>query len=386
MVSVSRREISFVLKWSTFIVAISTFPYVYAYLVTPPGMHFAGWLGSPGDHNIFLMWMRQAAEGNWLFESRMTAEPHRAILFLPFWLALGKVAGWLRLSPVIIYHIVAVIVGFLLLAMIYLYCIHFFSSPVKRKTALVLISVSSGLGWLFGLLVLLTADEQYLFMSLDLYGHETATFRILHQNLHTATSLIFILGAMLCFWLTFKKVQWRYALTGGVLALAAAGINPQRVATIVVSTLLFVVLLSWREQKLRLDLIKFYIVALLIPAPLIAYYAYIGTQELIWRDTYENVYLSAGNLLQHVYGYGFIWPFALVGFWGTWRSKRPGDLFLVAWVAATWLLLQAPVSQPHSIFGRVTYSARYADDQRGVFGAGSSQNQVEMATSPPLIC
>lgn len=342
----TRQEIRFVLKWSTLIMAVSVFPYLYAYLTTPPGMHFSGWLGSPGEHNVYLMWMRQAAEGKWLFENKMTIEPHRAVLFMPFWLALGKLAGGLHLSPIFIYHGVTVFSIYLLLATSYFFGAHFFSSPVKRKTALVLVSVSSGLGWLFGLLTWWTGEERFLYMSLDLYGHETTIFRILHQNLHTTWGIIFLLGGMLCLWLTVRQLKWRYAVAGGLLALAAAAINPQRVATLAGSAFLFWLLLSWQEKKLRLDLVKFYAVIFLLPAPLMLYYYYMGTQEAVWRETYTKVYLSAGNLWQHIFGYGLIWPFVLVGVWGTWRSKRLGDLFLLAWIFSTWLLFQVPISQP----------------------------------------
>jgi hypothetical protein len=309
-------------------------------------MHYAGWLGSPADHNIYLMWMRQAAEGAWLFENRMTTEAHRAILFLPLWLILGKLAGWLQLSPILIYHIAAVLVRLLLLLTVYHFASHFFLSPIRRKTALILVSLSSGLGWLFGLLALLSGEGRFVLMSIDLRAHEAITFRILHQNLHTTLAVTFMLGAMTGLWLVFKTKKWAYALAAALLSLAVAAIHPHLILSMALSLVIFWLFLAWKTQRFPLELLPFYGLAFLAPLPLLAYYLYLGTQEPVWRDTFALASLPAGQVTEYIYGYGLIWPLALLGSWAALARKRSGDLFMLAWLLAVGLLLLIPVSQP----------------------------------------
>ena len=73
--------------WAALVMALTTVPYVWAWVQTPPGREFCWVLSGRDDHAVYMAWVRQAAEGSFLFRNLFTTDPqsgHLSNLF--FWL------------------------------------------------------------------------------------------------------------------------------------------------------------------------------------------------------------------------------------------------------------------------------------------------------------
>ncbi len=70
------------------------------------------------DYNFYLSRIKEGQEGKWLVTEKYYNQPHKGSLFQIFYLYLGKMGGFLNLSPPIIYHGARVILGVILLLVI----------------------------------------------------------------------------------------------------------------------------------------------------------------------------------------------------------------------------------------------------------------------------
>lgn len=70
------------------------------------------------DYNFYLSRIKEGQEGKWLVTEKYYNQPHKGSLFQIFYLYLGKIGGFLNLSPPIIYHGARVILGVILLLII----------------------------------------------------------------------------------------------------------------------------------------------------------------------------------------------------------------------------------------------------------------------------
>jgi hypothetical protein len=86
--------------------ALTTVPYVVAYLTTPGDRIFNGFFYLADDANTYLAKMREGAEGAWLWTDRYISSPVPSPVFLFFFYILwGKIAALLHVSLLSGYHL-----------------------------------------------------------------------------------------------------------------------------------------------------------------------------------------------------------------------------------------------------------------------------------------
>ena len=80
--------------WIALSAALTGGPYLAAWAAARPGWRYL-WILPPyaPDSQAYMVWARQAYDGAWLFRDKLTAYPHDAFLFHPFFLALGRLAA-----------------------------------------------------------------------------------------------------------------------------------------------------------------------------------------------------------------------------------------------------------------------------------------------------
>src|SRR5688572_7664927 len=139
LVPLDRAELRRLLPWlllGVAVYALASIPYLVAYLRTPPGMVFGGTLIWQSDQNAYFSFIRQSADGHFLFLNRMTSLEHRPAFFNLEWLIVGRLMSWF--GETWAYHLwratgaVAVTGGFLALARLVL------DGPALRRIAIVL--------------------------------------------------------------------------------------------------------------------------------------------------------------------------------------------------------------------------------------------------------
>ena len=71
------------------LVGLILLPLVVGLATRPPGTLFLGYPYNTDDHMVYAAWMRQAAEGRFLFENRFTTDPQPGLTIHLFYLVLG---------------------------------------------------------------------------------------------------------------------------------------------------------------------------------------------------------------------------------------------------------------------------------------------------------
>jgi hypothetical protein len=79
--------------WTAFVLLLTVAPYLVNAWLAPKGYAYTWILPPyPDDAYAYRAWARQAFDGRWLFSLKFTALPNPPSLFLPFFLAAGKLA------------------------------------------------------------------------------------------------------------------------------------------------------------------------------------------------------------------------------------------------------------------------------------------------------
>ncbi|MBM3499760.1 MAG: hypothetical protein FJX74_13955, partial [Armatimonadetes bacterium] len=151
MPTVSRRELTLAILWSMFIVLLASVPYV-AGQAQAGGRYFCGLVSAVDDGNVYLQWIRQCAEGSWTLSNQYSADEGRGLSVNLFFLGLGRAARLLHLTPPQVLGAARVLAGCLCLVAFFLLACAFSPSPAFRWTALFLVSLAGGFGWLCELL------------------------------------------------------------------------------------------------------------------------------------------------------------------------------------------------------------------------------------------
>ncbi len=133
--------------WTLVILALTVLPYLINYWRTPHGETYTWMLPPyPADAYAYRAWAKQAFDGRWLFSLKFTALAHRPFLFLPFFLAAGRLA-----------RLTGADIGVTLLGLKSIGVVFFFwalfgllrqlkLTPVQSIAAAALAGISSGLG------------------------------------------------------------------------------------------------------------------------------------------------------------------------------------------------------------------------------------------------
>jgi len=194
---ITHREWTRVLIYALLLAALTTAPYVLGWSSQGSDKIFSGFFYGTDDGNSYLGKMRLGAQGRWDFYLFYTAEEHDSagLLFLPYIIP-GQIARLFmsytdpRMTSTLlgIFHLMRVIFGVLLVAVIYRFIAAFLRSKRARFLALILATLGGGLGWLL-----------IPFGSLppEFYIPEGFTFQILFGLPHLALARATLLTSLL---------------------------------------------------------------------------------------------------------------------------------------------------------------------------------------------
>jgi len=345
-VAISRKEIRWVLLWSILIVGLSCLPYLYACLVTPEDMQFTGLLSNPIDGHSYLAKMRQGAQGSWLFHLPYTPEDHEGALVYTYYPFLGRLAALLGIPLIMTYHLARVVNSFILLFVAYFFASLLGLDRRARRTAFLLIGLSSGLGWL---------AVPFNVLAPDLWVPEAVTFYSIFTNPHFPLAVALML---LTFALVIVPSQaesgegqpeaWpsvaRDSVLAGLSSLLLGVVQPFCVVTVYSVLGSYFILRFLRERRLPRSGILKGVVAGIVTSPIIAYDYYVFTTNPALRAWSEQNITLSPPLWEYAIAYGFVLALAAGGAVLALRRRSQADLFLLAWVIVNGLLLYAPFS------------------------------------------
>lgn len=320
--------------------AASLLPYLLAYLLTPPGHHFAGFFFIADDAATYLAKMRQGAEGSWLWSDPYTSEPHRGVFLFSFYLLFGHLGGLLHLPLIAVYHL-ARISGAVALVFAVDRLGHKLLPPGLRGLGLVLVIFGSGLGFLAQV-----AANPSIFgtrlEALDLHLPELSGWYSILAIPHFAWATALIIAALLGLLKLAETPRWRtMALTGVALTLLAA-IHPQMVPVIAIIWLAYrLVLLAWGRRPSGRGLMV-EAGAFAVTMPLLGYNAWILFSDPTIAEWASQWRHQAPAPLSLAISLGLPLVAAVVGSAQVWRRRDPRLALMMVWPPLVIALLYLP--------------------------------------------
>ncbi len=337
---VTRREwlIAFVIAAAT--ILLTLIPYALGYAFARPDLEFTGVIMNPEDSQSYFAKMRQGYDGAWLYTIAFTTEEHAPAFVGGFYLALGHLARGLGLSLTTTWHLARVIADLVLFLVVFGFIAQFVSDGRARWTAYLLALFGSGLGWL---LFLLNQPYWLDWFPVDFKMPEAHLFFTALTFPHVAFSTTLVLAS---FWLGWRalnddRASVLYALAAGLANLLIAIVHPFLIYVIVA-----VLGLSWlyfvlRARRVVWRATRDVAIALVLPAPLVVYYAWTLSVNPVFRAWEAQAATLSPPVPHYLMAYGVLLLLALLSL----RQKRSEYALLWIWILAAALLVYAPLTQ-----------------------------------------
>lgn len=326
---ISKKELKFLILWSSLIIALVLLPHLYGWLTAPQEKQFTNLsLYYTEDTNSYFAWINQAKEGHILFEDMYTTESHQRAFFHPLFLVIGLISKTFSIPIIALWYVGQIIANLFLCFSVYLFLNFFIKKRGQRILAFVLATTSAGLGWVFGL------------ASVDTWMPEA----IIYQSMGWPLLFPLAIALMLCIFLLFFKAQalkkLKYIFYAGLLALLLAFVHPYDIATIYAVLGIYTLYLIFQSRTIKEHLLRLSILLILsLPASL--YNFYLISKNPVFHQWAQSKTLSP-PLYSYLLGFGILIPLALWGGVRALREKRERLYFLLIWVLASFTLVYLP--------------------------------------------
>ena len=364
-------EWGFVVKMIVLVLVITSLPYLYAYLSTPSDKQFMGIVLDVPDHTQYLSWMRELSHSP-LSANKLTPEPNEPLFFNLLWWGLGRLSKVLGLEYASMFQLLRLLAGTLFLLLAYWVCAYFFPDRERRRVAFVLITFTSGFGWVLSVLKYVLLKGQLLF-PLDVFIVEGNTFLCILGDPHfiAAALYIFVFDLLLR---GQARGQLRYAVAAGLVALFLGWQHAYDLVLVYGILGGYFVLMTIRDRQLPTYLIKSGLILGLISWWPALYSVVLTKVDPLWSKVlaqFANAGVYTPNLLHLPILLGPVFllaifsaiksnPFRL-------RGLSNKDLFLRAWFWFNFLLIYVPTDyQIHMLNGWQVPMAILAT--QGLFG------------------
>lgn len=329
--------------------AITAIPYVLAYVRTPPGWMFAGVLIYPEDQDAYASFIRQAADGHFLFVNRLTSLDHGPAFFNLEWLCVGRLTGWLQGSTIAAYQVwraagaLSVVLGFSALAYVVL------PGRSLRRIALLMCVFGGGfqvislaLNGLSGIAEKLLGVHAGL-LPTEFFFFTTHPFAQILVNPHFSLPLGIFMAAVAAYVHGERTGAWRWYAGAGALAAIEGLMRPYEMIALYTTLPLFALvemLVARRFEARRLGL---RMLPLLLVAPVFLYTVYIFEFHPIFKYWASQGYVDPLPFTTH---------FAHMGLAGVlfairlclvkkYPFKTPVERFLLVWLATVFFFVHA---------------------------------------------
>lgn len=213
----SRQEWRFVWAVIVGVLALTSLPYLYGYLSSPPDRQFMGLIMNVPDHGQYLSWW-QSFQDSVLVSNKLTPEPNEPLFFNLLWWVLAQTSRWSGLGYAPVYQAFRWIAGGSFLWAVYRLIAQLLVKVHQRRTAFLLIAFSSGLGWVL-IVLKYTLTKGELLFPLDVFIAEGNSFLCILAFPHFTLALTFITLIFEFVWRGWKEARTKHMVTAGVLSL-----------------------------------------------------------------------------------------------------------------------------------------------------------------------
>lgn len=334
---VNKREIILITFISLLTITFALLPVIYGYLNTPDGFQFAA-IGRDDEYGLFA-WAKQSQQGKWLFLNPYSTEAKSRMLFNPLFLLLGKLSLFLGKDLVLTFNLARAIISFLLLTTAYYFFSFFFEDFFDRLVAFLLLSFSSGLGWL----LFFVSPHSAPFLSNAIGSTESLTFPSLLFYPHFTAALILLIICFLSLLKFMKEGRVKDLFVTFLCGSLLIATHPHETLTLVLAPIIYL-FFSGRSSK-KEWLRGFLFLASL--APMASYFAFLSQFDPVYKQFTQQP-LARLTWPDFLAVYGLLVP---LGCWGVYnffllgkKGQQEKILFILAWIGDVLLLLLIPFS------------------------------------------
>jgi hypothetical protein len=342
---ISIREWRYVWTVIIGILLITSLPYLYGYLSSPPDRQFMGIMLDVPDHGQYLAWWR-AFQDSLLISNKLTPEPNGRIFFNLQWWTLAQVSVLTGLGYAPVYQAFRWLAGGSFLWATYRLIAQITQDSERRRTAFLLVALSSGLGWILVILkYTLTRGE--LLYPLDVYIAEGNSFLCILGYPHFAFAATFIFLVFEFIWRGWTEKRTKHMITAGVLGLLLGWMHAYDLLLIYTVMGTFALLVSFKQRRFAWRLFWGGIIVFLLSCSGAIYSVILTTVDPLWSEVlaqFSNagVYTPSPPHLVILFGFPLV---AALAVWvglarrGRWSEE---NLFIMGWFLVGGLLLYIP--------------------------------------------
>jgi hypothetical protein len=345
-----KKDLLWISVVSIVILLWSSIPTWAGHQIATRELRFRGIFFDSQDYAVHLATMQAARQGEWGYQFRFTTEPHQAPYIRLFYIALGHVSKWLGLTPEFTFHLARWVLGIAALFTLYQLMRRVFPNLFWSRTAFLLATLGSGLGWLQVILNWMPGQitpidfwliDAYIFFSLALFPH----FAFVTAGMCIAFRL----------WLDFLETpDWKKIMSIGLTAVLVQLVNPIAFATVDASLLGSALFAWWRAKNVqRLHVIGLLVIAC-IQMPLLFYNLVVLSNDPLWSQfTAQNQTLSPPPVY-YFWGFALFWLPAIPGVAAAVRSKSTPLGGVLFWILGGFVLAYSPFAIQRRFLQSVT--------------------------------
>jgi hypothetical protein len=302
-------------------VALTSGPRLEMELTVPRGQVFLGEIWGVYDIPRYVLLLRQAAAGSWVFDNRLEGPGHTAFVLYTPYLLLGHLLGWTGLPPLALMEVGRWIAFPAALAASWLF-IRRALPEGQRAVGYFAAVLAGGLGFLF---LFRPQTPIGVVAPLDLAAPSFTVMNSLNMGPHVAIAVACL--AVFCWGLlAAADGQWRGLLGALGLGLVASFHGFVVPAALLAGGVFFL----WRGRRRQ-------VFAVLAAATLLA--VPFGLYELslsaAFKVDWTRDYAELENLPSLLVSRALLWPLILLGGWLAIRDpeRRPGPALALCWAA-----------------------------------------------------
>jgi hypothetical protein len=334
---VSRQEWRFVWAITLAVLVLTSLPYLYGYLSSPPDRQFMGLMLDVPDHGQYLSWWR-GFQSSLLISNKLTPEANEPFFFNLLWWVLAQVSRWTGLGYAPVYQAFRWIAGGSFLWAVYRLMAQFLPDVSQRRTAFLLVTFSSGLGWVLVVLKYTFTRGELLF-PLDVYIAEGNSFLCILGYPHFAFAAAFIAVTFEFIWRGWKEEQTKYMVIAGALALLLGWMHAYDLLLIYGITGTFALLVWWKRRAFPWRLFWGGVIVFALSCSGAIYSLVLTTVDPLWEKVLAQfanagVYTPSPPHLVILFGFSLILAMATwIGL--AWRKQwSEENLFVMGWFLA----------------------------------------------------
>ena len=298
---------------------LTSLPRLYLELTVPAGQVFLGEIWGVYDIPRYVLLVRQAAAGAWLFDNRLEGPVHTAFVLYTPYLLLGHLLGWTGLPPLAMMEAGRWLAFPAALGAGWLFVRRALPEG-SRATGYFCAVIAGGLGFLF---LLRPATPFGVIAPLDLSAPSFTVMNSLNMGPHVAVAVACL---AVFFWGLLAAAEGRWRGLWGALALGAVASFHGFVAP--AALLAGGIFFLWRGR--RREVFVMLALATLLAVPW-------GLYELsltrAFKVDWTHDYAELENLPSLLVSRALLWPVIALGGWLAVRDpeRRPGPAVALCW-------------------------------------------------------